>query len=95
MLLRQPHHDGSEWYVENAAPDPGDVVGLRLWVPHGGDGTPAAGDVALRVVRDGEALLRPAVAESTDDTGTWWRAELTAANHVNSYRFLLAGKRRV
>jgi alpha-glucosidase len=89
VLLDQPHHDGSAQYVENHDPGPDDVVPVRVFVPPAPDGGPGADQVFLRVVRDGEPALSPALVERTQAAGTWWRAELQAHNPVNSYRFLL------
>ena len=53
-LLHQPHHDGSELYVPVRAPGLGDVIPVRLFVPHDSEGEPGATSVTLRAVHDGE-----------------------------------------
>jgi alpha-glucosidase len=93
VLLGEPHHDGSLRYVPDPAPRVGDVVPVRVHVPHLTDGSPGADQVFLRVVRDGEPHISAAAVEGVDDAGTWWSAELRALNAVNSYRFLLSGPR--
>lgn len=93
-LLGQAHHDGSPAYVADTAPDLGDVVPLRVRVPHHEDGSPAAEHVVLRVVRDGEPVLVEASTESTDEAGAWWRVDLRVHNPVSSYRFFLGGPSR-
>ncbi len=90
-LLHQPHHDGSSLYMPNAAPQLGEVVPVRVFVPHDGDGRPGAEQVTLRVVWDGEPHLEAAEVESTDAAGTWWQAPLKVVNPVTNYRFLLTG----
>ena len=92
MRFDDPHHDGSVGYLPVPDPELGETVPVRVHVPHRGDGTPGADAVALRVVRDGEPAITAAEQESTDATGTWWRADLLARNPVNSYRFLLSGR---
>ena len=92
MRFDDPHHDGSVGYLPVPDPELGETVPVRVHVPHRGDGAPGADAVALRVVRDGEPAITAAEQESTDATGTWWRADLLARNPVNSYRFLLSGR---
>ena len=55
-LLHVPHHDGSALHVSDAAPAPGDVVTVRVRVPHDPTGAPGATTVAVRVPRDGEPV---------------------------------------
>jgi len=83
-----PHHDGSALY----RPEPpvlGARIPLRVRVPHSADGRPAADQVVLRSVRDGEPYVVEARPESSDAAGVWWTAELHVHNPVTSYRFLL------
>jgi alpha-glucosidase len=82
--LEQPHHDGSELYVERF----GDSAELRLRVPEGG-----ADAVVLRYVRDGEARTVEATVTAQTDGEVWWRAEVPLRNPVISYRWLLTGGR--
>lgn len=85
-----PHHDGSPLYSPGT-PALGSRLPLRVRVPHGEDGRPGADRVVLRSVRDGEPHVVRAEVETTDEAGTWWRAELDVHNPVTPYRFLLAG----
>ncbi|MGH3370050.1 MAG: glycoside hydrolase family 13 protein, partial [Nocardioidaceae bacterium] len=89
--LDRPHHDGSALYVDHPAPSLGADVGVRVWVPHLPDGSPAADRVLLRSVRDGEPALVAAVADGSDEFGCWWRAVLRVHNPLTTYRFLLSG----
>jgi len=82
--LVEPHHDGSELYVERFE----DSAELRLRVPDG-----AADSVFLRYVRDGEARTVEATAAARTAGETWWRAEVPLRNPVLSYRWLLTGGR--
>ncbi len=82
----EPHHDGSPLYVSNQHPHLGDAVVLRLRVPH------ALGTlqgVRVRSNPDREPLF--AVAQLTSSAGgwDWWQAEVTVANRVHGYRWLL------
>jgi len=79
-LLAEPHHDGSEAYVERPDRLGGEAV-VRLRVPPGG-----ADGVALRYTRDGE----PRVVEAELD-GDSWVARFPVANPLVRYRWLLAG----
>jgi alpha-glucosidase len=80
--LAQPHHDGSELYVERD----GDSAVVRVRIPQG-----AADDVRLRFVRDGEPVTVKAVVDRKANGETWWRAKLPLENPVVRYRWLLAG----
>jgi alpha-glucosidase len=80
--LAQPHHDGSELYVERF----GDAAELRVRVPDG-----AADGVVLRYLRDGEARTVEASVATRAGGETWWRAELPLRNPVVAYRWLLTG----
>ena len=90
-LLLEPHHDGSALHVSDAAPALGDVVTVRVRVPHDPDGTPGATTVAARVLTDGEPAWSAAEVERTDPDATWWSAPVRVVNPVTSYRFLLSG----
>jgi alpha-glucosidase len=80
--LAEPHHDGSELYVERD----GDSAVVRVRMPEA-----AADDVRLRFVRDGEPVTVKAVVDRKADGETWWRAKLPLENPVVRYRWLLAG----
>ena len=80
--LAEPHHDGSELYVERI----GGSAELRLRAPEG-----AAEMVFLRYVRDGEPRTVEAKAAKSVDGEQWWTAELPLRNPVVPYRWLLAG----
>ena len=93
LAALDPHHDGSALYL----PDPpalGARIPLRVRVPHAPDGSPAADQVILRSVRDGEPYVVEARTESVDEAGTWWAAHLHVHNPVTSYRFLLTRRRQ-
>ncbi|MET0423544.1 MAG: glycoside hydrolase family 13 protein [Actinoplanes sp.] len=81
-----PHHDGSELYVSDPAPELGDTVSVFVRVPRG----TGVSRVHLRRLADGEPVFASAVVDRRDRAGdTWWRAELPVRNPVTRYRFLL------
>jgi len=80
--LTEPHHDGSELYVERG--DASAVVRLRAR-----DG--AAKQVFVRYVVDGEPRTARAVVDERAGGETWWRAELPLRSPVVGYRWLLSG----
>lgn len=77
-LLAEPHHDGSELYVE-----PPDELGGRAVVRLRAEGLDG---VALRYTHDGQ----PRMVEAEPD-GSWWVARFPVANPAVRYRWLLAG----
>ncbi|MEV4348669.1 glycoside hydrolase family 13 protein [Actinoplanes sp. NPDC049596] len=86
----RPHHDGSELYVSDPAPELGDTVSVFVRVPRG----TGVSRVHMRWVRDGEPVFTSAVVDRRDPAGdTWWRADLPVHNPVTYYRFLLGTTR--
>ncbi|MDX6478809.1 MAG: alpha-glucosidase, partial [Gaiellaceae bacterium] len=75
-LLGEPHHDGSELYVERAD----DAATVRLCA----SGIEPAG---VRYVVDGE----PRVADAVSEGEGWWRATIPTEGPRTSYRWLLTG----
>lgn len=84
----EPHHDGSERYVSDLAPELGDTVAVFLHVPHG---RATGGQVWVRSTPDAEPSYIEARVDHTDASGTVWRADLELRNPVVNYRFLLYG----
>jgi alpha-glucosidase len=84
-LLAEPHHDGSELYVEGGTV-PGARATVRLRAPRG-----LAERVILRTVHDGEAGIAEAVTVDENETETWWQAEFEVTGPVTRYRWLLWG----
>ena len=84
--LAEPHHDGSELYVNERPDELGGKAVIRVRVPNG-----AAGEVLLRFTYDGEPRTVAAVVDEQSDDETWWRADLPMENLSVSYRWLLAG----
>ncbi len=86
-LSHLPHHDGSEMYVSNLAPDVGDTVSVFLRVPKASRVTRAL----LRTYIDGEqALTETSVDRETEDE-VWLRGQFRVENPLVNYRWLLDG----
>ncbi|CAN5239121.1 maltodextrin glucosidase [soil metagenome] len=85
-LASRPHHDGSPLYVSRMAPDLGDVVRVRIRVPH------SFGEVRGVRVRsnpDREPSFADAQIVHDTDADAWWQAEFIIENPVHGYRFLI------
>ncbi len=86
-LCDLPYHDGSECYTTPGPYSLGDVIEVRVRVPH----ALRADRIRLRSTPDGEPRVIEARPERDDAGATWWVAELTLDNPLTSYRFLLTG----
>ncbi|BEP13024.1 maltodextrin glucosidase [Acidothermaceae bacterium B102] len=84
---RQPHHDGSPLYVSNPNPKLGDTVAVFLRAPH----PSGVSQAHVRVVVDGEPAWFNAHVDRTDAVETWYRADISVANPIASYRWLIDG----
>ena len=84
-LLAEPHHDGSELYVEGGT-EPGERATVRLRAPRG-----LAERVILRTVHDGEAGVAEAVVVEESEAETWWQADFETTGPITRYRWLLWG----
>lgn len=85
--LDEPHHDPSATYCDDSTPALGDLVPVRVRIPH----AHRARQVVLRVLCDGEPLISTARLDREDETAAWWVAEVSVRNPIASYRFLLDG----
>jgi alpha-glucosidase len=85
MSFLHPHHDGSELYVSNIAPQIGDAVEFKLRVPQ--SYTPTK--VFIRFFHDGEPRTRELKIEKVEPTETWWKVKVEVLNPTFHYRFLL------
>ncbi|HEX4445044.1 MAG TPA: glycoside hydrolase family 13 protein [Galbitalea sp.] len=84
--LREPHHDGSPLFVSSIAPALGDLVRVRIRIPHE-FGVVSA--VRTRSNPDHEPRFAVASLVTTIDGWDWWEAELQIENPVHGYRFLI------
>jgi alpha-glucosidase len=85
-----PHHDGSDLYVSNAAPEIGDSVTLRVRVPN--DYTFAK--ALVRLYHDGEPRTFELKKKKADDIESWWEVSVVVLNKSISYRFAFIDKNK-
>ena len=84
--MLQPHHDGSPLYVSTQEPTLGDVVRVRVRIPH------AFGPVAWVRARSNpnrEPRFAEASVVAAQDGWDWWQAEVEVENPVHGYRFVI------
>ena len=82
------HHDGSELYLANSAPDLGDIVEVRLRVSR----SEPVSRVHIRAVHDGEPRFFEARVGVETAADIWWVAELPIRNPRQNYRWLVASE---
>ncbi len=86
--IHNPHHDGSELYVSSIAPAIGDVVELRVRVPH----TYKFAEGFVRVYEDAEPRVYPLKKYKKGKKEDWYRVSLTIHNTHTIYRFVFIDK---
>jgi alpha-glucosidase len=79
-----PHHDGSELYVSNSAPEVGETVELRLRVPK----KFKVDEVHIRFFHDGEPRTRKAKLVKRGSVENWWKVNVEVINSTLHYRFM-------
>ncbi|GAA3884052.1 maltodextrin glucosidase [Leifsonia kafniensis] len=84
MLL--PHHDGSPLYVSTQEPALGDLVRVRVRIPHS-FGTVAG--VRTRSNPNREPRYAEASVVAAQDGWDWWEADVEVENPVHGYRFVI------
>jgi alpha-glucosidase len=84
-VLVEPHHDGSDLYVEGE-PALGGTVSVRLRVPR----LLQVDSVALRSTPNAEIDLVTAKEVDRSEHDSWWQAELSLENPLTRYRFVLS-----
>lgn len=84
MRLSQPHHDGSELYISNAAPQIGETITLRVRIPH----SYSFEQCLVRFYHDGEPRNTPLKLEKKLATESWWSAKVKILNKSTQYRFI-------
>ena len=86
-LINIPHHDGSDLYVSNAAPEIGAEVTLRVRVPHHYQFSEAF----VRVYEDGEPRIYKLKIKSDSRTEKWLEVKIVIRNIHTVYRFVFIG----
>ncbi|MHA7987608.1 glycoside hydrolase family 13 protein [Rathayibacter sp. CAU 1779] len=84
--MLEPHHDGSPLHVSDPAPELGEVVRVRVRIPH------AFGPVAAVRTRsnpDHEPRFSDAERVASEAGWEWWEAPVEVENPVHGYRFLI------
>jgi alpha-glucosidase len=83
-----PHHDGSDLYVSNSAPQIGERVELKIRVPKGDKAT----KIWVRLFHDGEPRTFELKKSRTTPVESWWSVSIEILNPVTHYRFLSVDK---
>ena len=87
-MKNQPHHDGSELYVSNIAPELGEKVTLKVRVPS----DYVFEKAMLRIYHDGEPRIFEMKESKRDSTETWYQVSVEILNVQSYYRFAFIGK---
>ena len=87
-LVNTPHHDGSELYVSNAAPQIGEQVTLKVRVPSGYQFSEAF----IRVYEDNEPRIYKLKEKSSSRTEKWLEVKIVIHNVHTIYRFVFIGE---
>lgn len=88
MNLLGAHHDGSELYVSNSAPNIGEFVELKVRIPIKDRPT----QVFVRLFHDGEPRTFELKKVKSGKFETWWSTKVEIFNTVTRYRFMLVDK---
>lgn len=83
-----PHHDGSELYVSNSAPQLGEKVSFKVRIPN----TYSFEQAIIRYYHDGEPRTSNLKQVSKNRIESWWQVTIPIINPHTRYRFLFAGK---
>ena len=83
--MLNPHHDGSELYVSNCAPQLGERVTLKVRVPK----KDPAKSLFIRIVQDGEPVTYPMRKVKSAKNENWWQVSVEIVSTLTNYKFLL------
>ena len=86
-MLLEPHHDGSELYVSNAAPKLGEKVTFKVRIPQ----NYLFKDAVIRYYHDGEPRTAHLKKLKSNKVESWWGITIPIINYETRYRFLFAG----
>ena len=82
-----PHHDGSELYVSNIAPNVGEKVTLRVRIPK----DYMFKEAYVRVYEDGEPRTYQLSRNQQLKSENWYQVSITIHNIHTIYRFVFIG----
>jgi len=82
-----PHHDGSDLYVSNSAPNLGDTVTLKVRVPH----SYHFAEAYVRLYEDAEPRIFKLEEKSKTRNETWLQVKIKITNIHTLYRFVFVG----
>jgi alpha-glucosidase len=80
-----PHHDGSDLYVSNSAPNLGDTVTLKVRVPH----SYHFAEAYVRLYEDAEPRIFKLEEKSKIRNETWLQVKVRITNIHTVYRLSL------
>ena len=83
-----PHHDGSDLYVSNAAPEVGESITLRVRIPN----SYTFAKALVRLYHDGEPRTFELKKKKSNDHESWWEVSVVVLNKTLSYRFAFIDK---
>ena len=83
-----PHHDGSDLYVNNSAPNRGDTVTLKVRVPH----SYHFKEAYVRLYEDAEPRIFKLEEKSKIRNETWLQVKVRITNIHTVYRFVFVGE---
>jgi alpha-glucosidase len=89
-MRNQPHHDGSELYVSNIAPEIGEKVTLKVRVPN----NYVFEKAMLRIYQDGEPRIFEMKVSKSNSTESWYQASVEILNTQSYYRFAFIGSEK-
>jgi len=84
-IPRFAHHDGSEIYVSNSAPEIGEAVEFRIRISN----DVSLDRIMIRVYHDGEPRTFEMSISSSDLAEVWWNVTVPIFNPIMPYRFIL------
>lgn len=87
-MKNQPHHDGSEIYVSNIAPEIGEKVTFKIRTPN----DYLFEKAMLRIYHDGEPRIFEMKETKKNAVETWYQVTVEILNLQNYYRFAFIGK---
>lgn len=87
-MILHPHHDGSEVYVSNAAPEIGQTITLKVRVPKSYHFEKSF----IRVYEDGEPRSYELNLAESDANEVWLQVKIKVVNLHTIYRFVFVAK---